>query len=131
MAPFDHSGRRYETVQLTLIDRVARVVLDRPARLNALDPTMLDELLDVIRDLGRDEDLNALVVTGAGRAFSAGVDLSTPFFMENVEDPSVYAGKRLLDRQHALIEQLYGLPCLTVAAVNGDAIGGGGFGIAM
>jgi enoyl-CoA hydratase/carnithine racemase len=121
----------YSTLRLTARERVARVTLNRPRQLNALDPAMLDELLDVIEALARDEELNALVITGEGRAFCAGVDLSTPFFMEGVEDPSVFAGKRLLDRQHRLIEALYGLPFVTVAAVNGDAIGGGGLGMAM
>ena len=127
----DAGTRHYEHIEFTLEGRVARLALDRPERVNALNPAMLDELLDLLVALRRDEDLNALVVTGNGRLFSAGVDVSSPFFMEDVHDDSVFNGKRLLDWQHLLIEQLYGLPMLTVAAVNGDAVGGGGFGTAM
>lgn len=119
------------TIRLTVSGRIARLQLDRPDRLNALNPAMLDELLEVLPGLHRNDELNALFITGSGRSFSAGVDLSTPFFMENVDDDSIFSGKRLLDWQHLLIDQLYALPFLTVAAVNGDAIGGGGFGIAM
>jgi enoyl-CoA hydratase/carnithine racemase len=63
--------------------------------------------------------------------FSAGVDLDTPFFMEHVDDDSVYSGKRLLDWQHELIEAVFRFPVPTLAALNGHACGGGGLGIAM
>jgi len=127
----DLSDAEYETLKVDVSGKVAHLTLHRPDRLNALNPQMLDELLALLPRLHRSDDLNALVVTGSGRLFSAGVDLSTPFFMEDVHDESIFSGKRLLDWQHLLIEQLYNLPMLTVAAVNGDAIGGGGFGIAM
>lgn len=109
----------------------AIVTLDRPQQLNALDPTMLTELLTAIPQLAADHGLRTVVFTGRGRLFSAGVDLTTPFFMENVDDPSVYSGKRLLDWQHELILAIQGLPVPTLAAMNGHAVGGGGFGIAM
>lgn len=125
------SSTAYKTIKLSITGSVARLTLHRPDRLNALDPTMLEELLTVLARLSRMPDLNALFITGSGRFFSAGVDITTPFFMEDVHDESIYSGKRLLDWQHMLIEQLYALPLLTVAALNGDAVGGGGFGIAM
>ncbi|GAA4551012.1 enoyl-CoA hydratase/isomerase family protein [Pseudonocardia xishanensis] len=110
---------------------VVRLALDRPDRLNALDPTMLDELLDVLAGLAADQDVQGLVLTSAGRVFSAGVDLDSPFFMENVPNEGDFTGKRLLDHQHRVIQALYELPFPTVAGVNGDAVGGGGFGLAM
>lgn len=121
----------YSKIAVQREGRVVRLTLNRPGKLNALDPTMLDELLDVLAVLDADDEVNALLLTGSGRLFCAGVDLSTPFFMEQVTDESIFSGKRLLDRQHRLIEALYRLPFLTVAAVNGDAVGGGGFGMAM
>ncbi|NWJ71070.1 enoyl-CoA hydratase/isomerase family protein [Pseudonocardia sp. ICBG1122] len=111
--------------------RLVRIVLDRPEHLNALDPAMLDELLDVLGALAVDEEVNGLVLTGRGRLFSAGVDLSSPFFMEDLDDEGDYTGKRLLDRQHRVITALFELPFVTVAGVNGHAVGGGGFGLAM
>jgi enoyl-CoA hydratase/carnithine racemase len=130
----ESSARPYETISLSRKGLVARITLDRPDKLNALDPTMLDELIDALAGLAADDDVNALVLTGRGRLFSAGVDLSTPFFMEDLDDAqraTVFSGKRLLDWQHRVITGLYELPFPTVAAVNGDAVGGGGFGLAM
>ncbi len=71
------------------------------------------------------------MLTGEGRAFCAGVDLTTSFFMEGVEDASAFAGKNLLDWQHELIQAIHDLPQITLAAVNGEAVGGAGFGMAM
>ena len=121
----------YDTIKIEVRGRIARLTLTRPDKLNALDPVMLEELLDCLGQLQNDGSLNALLLTGTGRLFSAGVDLSTPFFMENVTDNSVFSGTRLLNWQHRVIEALYGLPFVTIAAINGDACGGGGLGLAM
>ncbi len=121
----------YSTIQLAVKGNIARLTLTRPDKLNALDPVMLEELLDAFGKLQANGSLNAMFLTGAGRLFSAGVDLSTPFFMENVTDDSMFSGTRLLNWQHKAIEALYGLPFITIAAVNGDACGGGGLGLAM
>lgn len=121
----------YETILLEFDGRIATITLNRPNQLNALNPQMLEELLDAVSVVSESVDLNALVLTGNGRLFSAGVDLTTPFFMENVTDTSIYSGKRLLDSQHKIIAALYELPIPTLAAMNGHAVGGGGFGLAM
>lgn len=121
----------YTTIKLVIDGRVARLTLDRADRLNALDPTMLEELLHALQRVAVDEQVSALFLEGTGRMFSAGVDLNTPFFMENVDDPSVFAGTRLLNWQHRVILALHELPAVTIAALNGDACGGGGLGLAM
>ncbi|MGR6520333.1 enoyl-CoA hydratase/isomerase family protein (plasmid) [Rhodococcus erythropolis] len=121
---------RYSTIELELRPGVAILTLDRPERLNALNPQMLEELLDAVGTVSASR-INGLVLTGRGRLFSAGVDLDTPFFMENVDDPSIYSGKKLLDRQHKIIEAIYELPIPTLAVLNGHACGGGGLGLAM
>ena len=121
----------YNTIQLEVKGKIARLTLMRPDKLNSLDPEMLEELLVALGGLQNDGNINALILSGTGRLFSAGVDLSTPFFMENVTDSSVFSGTRLLNWQHRVIEALYGLPFVTIAAVNGDACGGGGLGLAM
>lgn len=121
----------YNTIQLEVKGKVARLTLMRPDKLNSLDPEMLEELLGALSGLQNDSNINAMILSGTGRLFSAGVDLSTPFFMENVTDDSIFSGTRLLNWQHRVIEALYGLPFVTIAAVNGDACGGGGLGLAM
>lgn len=120
----------YEQIRLAFDGRVAHLTLDRPSKLNALGPEMLRELLDGLARVRRSE-ASVLVLSGSGRAFCAGVDLSSSFYMEGVTDETGFAGKDLLDWQHELIESIYELPQLTVCAVHGDAVGGGGFGMAM
>lgn len=119
-----------ETIQVGRRGATAVVTLNRPAQLNALDPAMLDELLEAFAAIAA-SDAKAVVLTGSGRLFSAGVDLDTPFFMEHVDDPSIYSGKRLLDSQHRVIQAIFDLPIPTLAALNGTTLGGGGFGLAM
>lgn len=119
------------TLRVSIENRIAHVTLERPDRLNALDPVMLRELLEVLDAIAQDSEVNVLVLTGSGRAFCAGVDLETPFFMENVEGASVFEGTRLLDSQHRMILALHEMPQPTIAAINGAAVGGGGFGMAM
>ena len=129
--PQSRSAPSYSTIALDVQGKIARLTLTRPDKLNALDPVMLEELLDALGRLQDNGSLNALILSGTGRLFSAGVDLSTPFFMEAVTDTSIFSGTRLLNWQHRVIEALYGLPFVTIAAINGDACGGGGLGLAM
>src|SRR3989442_14288031 len=66
----------YETIRCELTDGVATVTLDRPDVLNAMNQAMRGELVRCFAGLGDDDDVRAIVVTGAGeRAFSAGADL--------------------------------------------------------
>lgn len=85
---------------------------------NAQDVELLDELTVAVRDLGR-SGAGALVVTGAGRAFSAGVDLNRV-----VEGGAGYTD-RLVPALSAAFEAMFSYPGPTVAAVNGAAIAGG------
>ncbi len=120
----------YERIQFGIEGRIARITLNRPDKLNALSPEMLEELLDALGRVRR-SDTSVLVVAANGRAFCAGVDLTTAFFMGGVDATSAFVGKDLLDWQHELIRSLYDLPQITVCAVNGDAVGGAGFGMAI
>lgn len=121
----------YQTIRLEFEGAIARVILHRPDKLNALDPEMLEELLDALAKVRQHPGLNAMFLEGRGRLFSAGVDLDTPFFMEHVDDPSVYSGTRLLNWQHRVITAIFEMDVVTVAALNGHACGGGGLGLAM
>ena len=58
-------------------DRIALVTLYRPDNLNAFTTTMMKELLSIFAEADRDDDVRAVVVTGAGRAFCAGADLGS------------------------------------------------------
>jgi enoyl-CoA hydratase/carnithine racemase len=123
-------AKAYERIRLGLDGRIAQLTLARPDKLNALDPPMLEELLDALERVGR-SPASALVLAATGRAFCAGVDLASSFFMEGVEAGGTFAGQRLLAWQHELIQAIYDLPQVSICALNGDAVGGGGFGMAM
>ena len=69
-------GRAFATIAYDVDDAIATITLDRPDRLNALDPTMERELLAVWDLVDADDAVRAVVVTGRGRAFCAGADLS-------------------------------------------------------
>jgi enoyl-CoA hydratase/carnithine racemase len=66
----------FATIAYEVADEIATITLDRPDRLNALDPTMERELLQVWDLVDADDAVRAVVVTGRGRAFCAGADLS-------------------------------------------------------
>lgn len=125
------NGTRYKTISLAIDGPIAHVVLNRPDKLNALNPEMLTELLDAFKRVRHSPGLNAVFLEGTGRLFSAGVDLDTPFFMEHVDDPSIYSGTRLLNWQHEIITSIFEQEAITIAALNGHACGGGGLGLAM
>ena len=66
----------YKTIETELSERVLTVTLSRPDQLNAFNATMLGELLDVVDRVDGDDEVRVVIVTGAGRGFCAGADLS-------------------------------------------------------
>lgn len=108
------------------IDRDSRGVvtltLDRPSRRNAFDDALITTLREEVESLGRDPDVRALVLTGAGTAFSAGADLD---WMRRAA--SFTAAENLADARQleAMLAVLDTFPRPTIARVNGAAIGGG------
>lgn len=99
----------------------ARLILDRPERLNAITLDMGQQLQAVLADLAADSQVRVLVVTGAGRAFSAGGDFDE--MQRVIDNPD--AGRRGMLEVNEAIRALHEFPLPTVAAINGDAYGGG------
>jgi 2-(1,2-epoxy-1,2-dihydrophenyl)acetyl-CoA isomerase len=109
---------------------VATLTLNRPERLNALSPEMIVDAIAAVERLARDPDVGCIVVTGAGRGFCAGGDVTA---MNASTDTATLTFERRLDRQmasHRLSGLLYSIPKVTIAAVNGAAAGAG-LGIAL
>ena len=109
----------YSTITLAVADRVATLTVNRPDKLNALNRATMGELGDAIDEVRRREDVGALVVTGAGKAFVAGADIS-----ELADQTPIEARERAL-RGQATFARFERLPKPVIAAVNGFALGGG------
>jgi enoyl-CoA hydratase len=97
---------------------VAILTLDRPP-MNALDAAFCDAIRAAFAAASADEAVRAVVLTGAGKAFSAGVDLQV------IPDLDTAGQDVLLDALNAMVRELYGAPLPVIAAVNGHAIAGG------
>jgi 2-(1,2-epoxy-1,2-dihydrophenyl)acetyl-CoA isomerase len=99
---------------------VATITLNRPEALNSLTVPMKVELLDVLREVERDGGVRAVILTGAGRAFSAGQDLR-----ERLEPDAAPLGVELRERYNPIIRAMRALPKPIVSAINGVAAGAG------
>jgi 2-(1,2-epoxy-1,2-dihydrophenyl)acetyl-CoA isomerase len=111
-----------ETVNMRLHEGAATIELGRPEALNAWNAQLGADLLAALRRAGEDEEVRALVITGAGRAFSSGADLKD-FSVDTTPDgrPDVY--KTLTERYHPIMHAIRDLPKPVVASVNGPAVG--------
>ena len=114
---------RWETVRVELAGGIGWVELNRPEKRNAMNPRMNAEMIEVLEALDADDDCGVLVLTGAGEAFSAGMDLKE-YFRE--VDASPEHVQRKVRRDSALwqwrILRTFAKP--TIAMVNGWCFGG-------
>jgi enoyl-CoA hydratase/carnithine racemase len=103
-------------------DGVVLVTLNRPDRMNAITFQMFDEMHDLCRALLADRDARAVVITGAGRGFCAGLDLDDAETL-----PDMTPHEMMLGQQHwaGAFVNFHELPQPVIAAVNGPAAGGG------
>ena len=112
----------YQTIRLQRCGAVALLTLARPQRLNAIDKRMLGELQLSLDEVERDEEVRALVVTGAGGNFSSGFDLKEQM---ETRPSGVDAWREILDRDFSTIMRFWHLKKPTIAAVQGYCLAGG------
>lgn len=106
-------------------DGVAMLRLNRPKQLNAINEVMQTELSQTLADFATDHSVRAVVLTGAGRGFCAGIDVRD--FGPSMLEASAPALDRMRfqERMAALAEAVRALPQPVVAAVNGPCVGAG------
>ncbi len=107
-------------------NQVARITLNRPEKLNAYSEVMVHEIIAALAEARDDNDIRAVIITGAGRGFCSGGDISKDF-----QYPSRYRGHRMeamlemRENMHRLVTLLRRFDKPTIAAVNGAAVAGG------
>jgi 2-(1,2-epoxy-1,2-dihydrophenyl)acetyl-CoA isomerase len=111
-----------ETVNVRVDDGVATIELNRPHALNAWNGQFGADLLAALRAAADDAETRAIVITGAGRAFSSGADLKD-MNVDTTPDgrPDVY--KTLTERYHPIMQTIREVPKPVIASVNGPAVG--------
>ena len=125
----------YTTISHDLDDGVLTVTLNRPEQLNSFTVEMADELERTFREVNDDDSVRAVIVTGAGRAFCAGMDLTAPgnvfgldesmspslADMQRLDDPALIAGVR--DTGGRVTLAIHDCRKPVIAAINGPAVG--------
>ena len=117
----DELYRQYETVNLYRHGPGAKVELNRPERMNAWSRQFSVDLRDAITEVTGNPEVRAVLITGAGRAFSSGADLKEA--AEDAGGGTVDVYKILTERYHPLITGIRRMPKPVVAGVNGPAAG--------
>jgi 2-(1,2-epoxy-1,2-dihydrophenyl)acetyl-CoA isomerase len=110
----------YEAILVRKAGPVATVTMNRPEALNFLDPIMAQEIESALADFEKDEEVRAVIITGAGRAFCAGGDVK---FMK--QEWPVYDLVVRMERVTGFIKAMLDLPKPIIASVNGPAVGAG------
>src|SRR5579885_402265 len=109
----------FETLQYATAGRIATITVNRPDKLNALNDRVISELGQAIDAARGDASVGGVILTGAGRAFVAGADIS------ELEKHSAISAKELARRGQDVFRRFETSPKPTIAAVNGFALGGG------
>ncbi|MED1202419.1 enoyl-CoA hydratase [Heyndrickxia acidicola] len=108
----------YETIEIDIQKETAYISLNRPKSLNALNSTLIRELLDGLKSISINPNVKIVVLKGNGSAFSSGGDIKEMLQMSG-ED----LFKSFMDHINDLVTTLYGMPKITIAAISGAAAG--------
>src|SRR5262245_17899342 len=115
-----------ENVILTNVaNRVATLTFNRPDKLNALSRDLIFQSIDTLKRWSKDDEVGAIVITGTGRAFCAGGDVSAMAERNEADEQTLEEKVDWLREGHELSWTIYNIPKVTIAAVNGFAMGAG------
>tara|TARA_X000000368_G_scaffold39789_1_gene28877 strand:- start:5734 stop:6606 length:873 start_codon:yes stop_codon:yes gene_type:complete len=119
--------KEYKTIILNEVDTVAILKLNRPDKLNAFNMQMFEDILNAIDFVNTNDNLSSLVLTGSGKAFCAGADLSMgeKTFDKNFDTRADFKSDYRRDAGGILTLKIYNSLKPVIAACNGDAVGVG------
>ncbi len=109
----------YKTLKIEIADNIALLTANRPEAMNALNALFFEEFNKVLDDLEKNDALRALIITGSGKAFVAGADIS------EMSGMNCDQGKAFSETGQQAFARLSTLSIPVIAAVNGFALGGG------
>jgi enoyl-CoA hydratase len=109
----------FEFLSVAVADRIATITVNRPDKLNALNDATIAELGTAIAEMRTRDDVGGVILTGAGRAFIAGADIS------ELREQSPIEAKRRARLGQEIFRAFETSPKPTIAAINGFALGGG------
>ena len=113
----------YKTLIVNIDGSIAKITLNRPEALNAINVEMGDELIKVFEELKTRDEVRAVILTGAGRAFCSGGDVKQMLSVVDNDPASFFAAP--LEAYHRLVKSIRELPKPVIAAINGLATGAG------
>jgi methylglutaconyl-CoA hydratase len=111
----------YKTLQFELAGEIATITLNRPEKRNAISPEMIDDLFAVL-DQAEHSPARVVILTGAGKAFCAGMDLDA---LRSLATQTEAQHRADAERMGKIFHRVYSFPKPLIAAVNGPAIAGG------
>jgi len=111
----------FTTIEVSSVDDRGEITLDRPDKLNPLSVETLHELADAARWLDQRPEVKVVVVSGRGRAFSSGADVS----VFAGADPGVAARREAADAGRLMAEAIESMRAVTIARIRGHCVGGG------
>ena len=119
--------KKYETISLDEVESVALLKLNRPEKLNAFNMQMFHDMLSAIDHVNNDDNIKSLIITGSGRAFCAGADLSLgeKTFDKNFDTSNNFESDFRRDAGGILSLKIYNSVKPIISASNGVAVGVG------
>ena len=113
----------YNFIKIKVLkEKVIQISLNNPKSRNAINSTMLDELLDCLDDLSKKKEIRVLIITGEGQVFSAGADLE---WMKQSINLTLDENKNDAMKFSEMLKKIDEFYCTTIAIINGHAFGGG------
>jgi len=115
---------KYENLIITRQNRIATVTLNRPDKGNTLSVRLMEEIIQAADEFQTDIETRVIIFTGAGKNFSMGVDMKDPAHIAMAGGP-ILARQRQFNIGPHMIRKLFEINQITIAAINGLALGGG------